>query len=94
MKQRVITALLLTPAAIALILYASSAWIGMVIGALCVLASWEWTRDKLLAVQVRGAPVLAHRYLRVAYASTLVLVSLVITVLLNQAAPDIVYKAF
>lgn len=44
MKQRVITALLLTPAAIALILYASSAWIGMVIGALCVLASWEWTR--------------------------------------------------
>ena len=44
MKQRVITALLLTPMAIALILLASSAWFGIIIAALCLLASWELTR--------------------------------------------------
>ena len=44
MKQRVITALLLTPIAIALLLLASSVWVGIVIGSLCVLASWELTR--------------------------------------------------
>jgi phosphatidate cytidylyltransferase len=44
MKQRVITALLLTPIAIALLLLASSVWFGIVIGSLCVLASWELTR--------------------------------------------------
>jgi len=44
MKQRVITALLLTPCAIALILLAPSAWFGLVIAALCLLASWELTR--------------------------------------------------
>jgi phosphatidate cytidylyltransferase len=43
-KQRVITALLLTPVAIALILYAPSLLFGVVIAALCLLASWEWTR--------------------------------------------------
>ena len=44
MKQRVITALLLTPIAIGLILFAPSALFGVVIAALCLLASWEWTR--------------------------------------------------
>lgn len=44
MKQRVITALLLTPLAIALILLAPSTWFGVVIAALCLLASWELTR--------------------------------------------------
>jgi len=43
-KQRVITALLLTPIAIALILLAPSALFGVVIASLCLLASWEWTR--------------------------------------------------
>ena len=44
MKQRVITALLLTPAAIALILIAPSILFSVVIGSLCLLASWELTR--------------------------------------------------
>ena len=44
MKQRVITALLVTPMAIALILLAPSAWLGGVIAGLCLLARWEWTR--------------------------------------------------
>jgi len=44
MKQRVITALLLTPAAIALILFAPGVLFGVIIGTLCLLASWELTR--------------------------------------------------
>jgi hypothetical protein len=38
--------------------------------------------------------VLTSRYARVVYASALGLAALVITVLLNQPAPGIVYKAF
>jgi phosphatidate cytidylyltransferase len=44
MKQRFITALLLTPVAIALILLSPSTWFGVVIAGLCLLASWELTR--------------------------------------------------
>jgi phosphatidate cytidylyltransferase len=44
MKQRIITALLLTPVAIALILLTPSAWFALPIAALCLLACWEWTR--------------------------------------------------
>ena len=44
MKQRIITALLLAPAAIALVLYAPVGAIAAVIGALCLVGVWEWTR--------------------------------------------------
>jgi phosphatidate cytidylyltransferase len=44
LKQRVITALLITPLAIAMILLLPSTIFGFVIAGLCLLASWEWTR--------------------------------------------------
>jgi phosphatidate cytidylyltransferase len=44
MKQRIITALLITPLAIALILYAPVLVSAAIIGALCLTALWEWTR--------------------------------------------------
>jgi len=44
MKQRIITALLVTPIAIALILYVPVPITAAVIGALCCVALWEWTR--------------------------------------------------
>jgi phosphatidate cytidylyltransferase len=44
MKQRIITALLLAPCAIALLLYAPASWTAAVIGGLCLIAAWEWTR--------------------------------------------------
>jgi len=44
MKQRIITALLITPVAIAMILLLPSAPFGVVIAVLCLLAIWEWTR--------------------------------------------------
>jgi len=43
-KQRVITALLITPLAIAMILLLPSTIFGIVIAGLCLLATWEWTR--------------------------------------------------
>jgi hypothetical protein len=47
-----------------------------------------------MTVRLSNGPLFASRYMRMMYASTLLLISFVITVLLNQAAPDIVYKAF
>jgi phosphatidate cytidylyltransferase len=44
MKQRIITALLLAPCVIALLLYASVAATAAIIGGLCLIAVWEWTR--------------------------------------------------
>jgi phosphatidate cytidylyltransferase len=43
-KQRVITALLITPLAIAMILLLPSSIFAVIICALCLLAAWEWTR--------------------------------------------------
>ncbi len=75
-----------------------TAWIGVWatawLAATLVLALWEWLRAALLSIQTAEGPVLTSRYARVVYASTLGLAALVITVLLNQPAPDIVYKAF
>ncbi len=59
-----------------------------------VLAFWEWLRAALLSIKTAGGPVLLSRYARVVYASALGLGAFVMTVLLNQPAPDIVYKAF
>lgn len=44
MKQRIITALLVAPLAIALMLLAPSIAVAIIIGALCMIAMWEWTR--------------------------------------------------
>jgi alginate O-acetyltransferase complex protein AlgI len=69
-------------------------WIFVWLAATVILAAWESLRLKLLAVSVAGGPLFTHRYLRMVYASTVALLAFAITVLLNQPAPDIVYKAF
>ncbi len=43
-RQRVITALLITPCAIALILLTPTVALATIIAGLCLVASWEWTR--------------------------------------------------
>jgi alginate O-acetyltransferase complex protein AlgI len=58
------------------------------------LALWEELRAALLSIHTSTGPVLLSRYARVVYASVFGLVSLVVTILLNLAAPPIVYKAF
>jgi alginate O-acetyltransferase complex protein AlgI len=69
-------------------------WMVAWIFATVILASWEILRAQLLSIKVADESVLTSRYARVIYASALGLVALVMTILLNQPAPDIVYKAF
>jgi len=59
-----------------------------------VLAIWENVRDLLLAIRTSEGPVLTSRYARVAYAAALAFTAFVMTSLLNQPAPALVYKAF
>jgi D-alanyl-lipoteichoic acid acyltransferase DltB (MBOAT superfamily) len=69
-------------------------WLAIWLCATVVLDAWERLRAALLSIKIAGLPVLTCRYSRVVYASALGLAALVMTVLLNQPAPDIVYKAF
>lgn len=66
------------------------AWLSITLA----LTVWEWLRFALLSIKSSEGPVLTSRYARVIYATALGLVAFVLTVLLNQPAPDIVYKAF
>jgi alginate O-acetyltransferase complex protein AlgI len=69
-------------------------WMAVWLAATAVLAFWEWLRVVLLSISTSEGPLLLSRYARIVYASAFGLVALVITVLLSQPAPDIVYKAF
>ena len=69
-------------------------WMAIWASATVVLAAWEWLRAALLSIGTTEQPVLTSRYARVVYASALGLAAVVLTALLNQAAPGIVYKAF
>jgi alginate O-acetyltransferase complex protein AlgI len=69
-------------------------WLAIWLSATVALALWEWLRVALLSVRSTEGPVLTSRYARVVYASFLGLTAFLITILLNQPAPGIVYKAF
>jgi hypothetical protein len=69
-------------------------WLAIWLVATAALGSWEWLRFVLLSLRTSDGPLLASRYLRVVFATALGVAGLVITVLLNQPAPGIVYKAF
>jgi len=73
-------------------------WLGVWLAAwLCstaVLAAWEWLRAALLSIKTSEGPVLTSRYARVIYASAFALTAFVISAMLNQPAPGIVYKTF
>ena len=69
-------------------------WMVIWLCATGVLAAWEWLRAALLSIQIRNEPVLTSRYARVVYASALGLAAFVVSILLNETAPDIIYKAF
>jgi D-alanyl-lipoteichoic acid acyltransferase DltB (MBOAT superfamily) len=73
-------------------------WVGVWLAAWLVAAAgltgWDLLRAALLSIRTAEGPVLTSRYARVVYASALGMAALVITVLLQQPAPGIVYKAF
>ncbi len=69
-------------------------WFAIWLCASIVLAFWEWLRSALLSIKFAEGPLLTSRYARVVYASALGLTAFVMTVLLNQPVPAIVYKVF
>ena len=69
-------------------------WLAVWLAATAFLALWEWLRALILSVQTSGEPVFTNRYALTVYASALFLIAVFITILLNQPAPGIVYKAF
>ena len=69
-------------------------WLAIWFSATAALALWEWLRAALLSIRTASGPILTSRYARVVYATALALTALVITALLNQPAPEIVYKHF
>ncbi len=69
-------------------------WLAIWCGSTAVLAMWEQLRAALLTLRTSEGPVLTGRYALVAYAAAMGMIALVVTVVLNQPAPGIVYKAF
>jgi D-alanyl-lipoteichoic acid acyltransferase DltB (MBOAT superfamily) len=69
-------------------------WLAICFGATVVLAMWEQLRTALLKLRTAEGPALTSRYALVIYATAMGVIALVITVVLNQPAPGIVYKAF
>jgi len=65
----------------------------MLIAATVGLAAWETARSLLLKIRYDGTAVLRSRYIRTAWCTLMVMVS-VTSALLLQQAPEIVYKAF
>jgi D-alanyl-lipoteichoic acid acyltransferase DltB (MBOAT superfamily) len=69
-------------------------WLVIWFGSTAVLAMWERLRALLLKLRTAEGPALTSRYALVIYATAMGVIALVVTVVLNQPAPGIVYKAF
>jgi alginate O-acetyltransferase complex protein AlgI len=67
-------------------------WLAVWIGATAALAVWEWFCESLQ--KAKGGFGLSGRFARVILATTLALASFVMTGILSQPAPEIIYKAF
>lgn len=64
LKQRTLTALVLAPIAIAIVLFLPTWGVGLIVAALCLQATWEWSRLAGLATQpARIALVVANALL-------------------------------
>jgi alginate O-acetyltransferase complex protein AlgI len=71
-----------------------SIWLLVWLTASLLLDVWERFRAVLLSIKFADQPVCTSRYARMVYATTFGLIAFVMTILLNQPAPDIIYKAF
>lgn len=69
-------------------------WLAILAGSTLLLAAWEAIRARALAIDCDGVPLVHSPYWRTAQSTALAVVVLVVTLLMNQSAPDIVYKAF
>jgi D-alanyl-lipoteichoic acid acyltransferase DltB (MBOAT superfamily) len=69
-------------------------WVAVWVLAACTLEAWERLRAILLAIRGHDGPLLWTRHARMVYASAMGAVAMVLTLLMQQPAPAIVYKAF
>jgi alginate O-acetyltransferase complex protein AlgI len=69
-------------------------WLAIWVSATATLAFWEWLRPALLTIKFEGSPLVTGRYAMVVYGSIMGFISYVVTFVLAQPAPDVVYKAF
>ena len=69
-------------------------WLVIWLCATVTLAFWERLRATLLSIRTAEGALLTNRYSLVVCMSVFGFVTYIVTVLLNQPAPDIVYKAF
>jgi D-alanyl-lipoteichoic acid acyltransferase DltB (MBOAT superfamily) len=69
-------------------------WLGVFLCSSVLLATWEWLRAQLISMPLVNDIAIRSRYARVIYATALALVTFVMITVLEQPAPDIVYKAF
>lgn len=69
-------------------------WLAIWLCASVVLGAWEALRAALLSIHSANGPVLESRYARVVYVSALGFAVFVMTALLNQPSPQIIYKGF
>jgi D-alanyl-lipoteichoic acid acyltransferase DltB (MBOAT superfamily) len=71
-----------------------SVWIAVIFAASVTLAAWERLRTLLLAPERGSGYFFESRFVRVGFAASLALLAFIMVALLDQPAPDIVYKAF
>jgi alginate O-acetyltransferase complex protein AlgI len=69
-------------------------WIVLFACSTLLLSAWEAARARILAIQFDGIPMVHSPYWRTAQSVALVVIVLGVTLLMNQSAPEIVYKAF
>ena len=69
-------------------------WLLVWLTASLLLDVWDRLRARVLSIKFAEQPVCFSRYARMVYATTFGLIAFVMTILLNQPAPDIIYKAF
>jgi D-alanyl-lipoteichoic acid acyltransferase DltB (MBOAT superfamily) len=68
-------------------------WIAIFAGATILLAAWETAYNRMVTAPWNGVPLLSQ-CLRTAWSTTLIVVIVAVNLLLNQPAPEIVYKSF
>lgn len=68
--------------------------LAILVGSALLLEAMEGLRTALLSIRWHQVPVASSRYTRTVWGTALVTVIVLVSVLLNAPAPDIVYKAF
>jgi len=69
-------------------------WLAIFVTATLTIAGMEAARNPALRVTWKQEPLVRSRYVRTAWDTSLLVVTLTSIVLLDSPAPDIVYKTF